>query len=266
MVAIVLLTMVGTSAFAQTKEITLNSTPWKITVRSGIEVEVISSPTNKMEVTAKAKLLERFYYSFDGGHLKLELQKKKFFESFDDDIKVKLYVTDIDKIENIRMSGGSEMTLKYVGTLSVKYVELSGASELELQGNVSHLTAKLSGASDMEYTGNALTMNVRLSGASDCSLRGNYRNVISCLSGASSLDMASRISESLSADLSGASELTYKGSTQNAIIVASGASSFDGKKCTAETAELKASGASNIDINAKQVLKCNSSGASSINF
>lgn len=246
--ALVVAGAMAVGAKAQTTQtISLDGSPVRLQVSHSIDVEIIPSNKNEMVVEEEGKG-GTFKYNFNDGKLTLSREKKsrsrRWFSS--DDIEVKLYVTDVTKLEEVRASGASEVDIKGSHTLGIMRVDLSGASSLEACGSLKSTSVILSGASKFEFDGSIHQLSVDGSGASSVEVDGD-------------------ISGRLSVDLSGASSMEYKGHVKEARIEVSGASGFKGKRASADTAWLEASGASKIILPTNEVKSSSTSGMSSIN-
>ena len=246
---LVLVGVMALSAQAQTPmTISLKDSPTRLQVSHSIEVKIIPSTKNEMVVVEEGKG-GTFKYTFENGKLTLSREKKsrrRWFNFGEDDIEVKLYVTDVTKLEEVSASGASEVDIKQSHVLNIRRVDLSGASSFEAQGSLRSTSVILSGASEFDFDGSIQQLSVDGSGASEVDVDGD-------------------ITGKLSVDLSGASSMEYKGYVKEARIDVSGASSFKGKRATADTAWLEASGASKITLPTKDCKSSTASGMSSIN-
>ena len=231
-----------------TQTISLNGSPVRLQVSHSIEVKIIPSTKNEMVVEEEGKG-GTFKYTFENGKLTLSREKKsrrRWFNFGEDDIDVKLYVTDVTKLEEVSASGASEVDIKQSHALNIRKVDLSGASSFEAQGSLRSTSVILSGASEFDFDGSIQQLSIDGSGASSVEVDGD-------------------ISGRLSVDLSGASSMEYKGHVKEARIEVSGASGFKGKRASADTAWLEASGASKIILPTNEVKSSSTSGMSSIN-
>ena len=65
---------------------------------------------------------------------------------------------------------------------------LRGASDLDINSDISKLNAKISGASDVDINGNIVDSNFKVSGASNVDIEGKGESLILRVSGASDFD------------------------------------------------------------------------------
>lgn len=242
MMTLGLFTLMGCNgeAVAQTRSFTLESSPKALFISHAIDVEIVPADRNQIVVEVESGHFDVFEYKYTNGEL--VLRRKNGFENRlkKADIDIKLYVSDLTKLERIEASGASDVEIEGRNDLRLRSVQLSGASDFVAEGTLQNVVLVLSGASDFEFDGSTVNLDIDASGASDIDMRGN-------------------ITGKLDVDLSGASSMDYKGVVADADIDVSGASSFKGKGAQAKVASLDASGASSIRI---KVDKCRSKSAS----
>lgn len=244
------LLFVGIVAYGQQQEQTFTETPVALDVSYNIDVQIIASSKNYMTISGTEEALKYFRYSYDNGKLVLSRTRKTKRWSLrslvvNDEIDIKLYISDLDRLKSISASGASEVTYVPAKPIGLQSLDLSGASEMYIRGDVELLEIGLSGASELSMDGNARSISVDGSGASE-------------------IDFVGDIANHLSVDLSGASDMNFKGSAYEGEIEVSGASDFDGSKANFKKVWLEASGASGIVIRAEEVMQKSKSGASSI--
>lgn len=224
-----------TDLFAQ-EVIKLNTAPKELDVSTAISVEIISSNKNEMHVTCDSKeSLERFRHKEING--KLELLRKSRGGIFNitkgdsERIYIKLYTTNINKLELVDVSGASSVYSDEVLKNKKMILDLSGASKIDFDGEFDSLVTEVSGASKLIIKGNAVKLRTETSGASSFIYEGDFTT--------------------LEADVSGASKLTIEGRGDTANLDVSGASSFNGERCYVAKAKIDASGASKARVHAK---------------
>lgn len=216
--------------------IKLSASPKQLEVSTVITVELIPSQRNEMQVSSKSKeSLEQFRHQEVNGKLKLYRNNRggifKFYRGDKSDrIYVKLYTTDINRIELIDVSGASAVHSDAVLNSNKLLIELSGASTTDLEGKFGSINAEVSGASGLLLHGSTQTIRTDTSGASRFTLVGDFKTI--------------------EADVSGASKFTIEGNGETAYIDVSGASNFDGRRCYVDKAKIDASGASSVRIHA----------------
>ena len=146
---------------------------------------------------------------------------------------------------NLDPSNGNKVKI-YVSLPAVKRLKVSGASTIIGEGPISSnelLALDLSGASNAELDFKAPKVDVEMSGASDLSLRGETKDLTMKGSGASHAECFELLAENTDVEASGASSAEVFGSVK---------------------INAHASGASNIKCRGKGVLTKHESGASSV--
>ncbi|MFT4737155.1 MAG: hypothetical protein ACI8QD_000586 [Cyclobacteriaceae bacterium] len=141
------------------------------------------------------------------GHLRIGLA---------DDVRVKGRTTmqatiySNEMLENIDLSGASELSITETIMADRLDIALSGASHLQASVQVNSLVMDVSGASDASISGNTGIGFITVSGASEIDgYQLDVETLVADLSGASRCQIT--ITESLSLEASGASTLRYKG-------------------------------------------------------
>ena len=198
-----------------------------IQVNNAFDVIITQGSTGGVAVSAsRAEEVEGIRTQVENGVLKISFEHKN--KLWGSSRKLKAYVSVV-KIDAIRASGASDITVE--GTLMADNldVQLSGASDMEGKLVVSgQLDVRLSGASDMKISGSARQTTIDLNGASDVKAYDYSTGVCKIeASGASSVRIT--VDKELSASLSGASSVSYKGSAVIRDIKTSGASSISRK-------------------------------------
>ena len=147
-------------------------------------------------------------------------------------------------------------------------VTLSGACRLTTNGffTPEKFKADCSGASDMALNLNTNQLNLEASGACKIQIEANITgNADWDLSGAAKISGGLK-AENVKFNLSGVCFVELSGSANDLEIYVSGASKIMAENFVVKTATIKSSGAGKITVNVTDVLKVNSSGASSVNY
>jgi len=190
-----------------------------IKVQSTLEVVLTKGDKNEVKiVSGDSSIFDHVVVELKVNKLNLFLQGK-----FKTKHAIKVYVTYI-KINEIELSGASEIATTNTIKTEKLNIKGSGAMEGNLDVEVNELTLDFSGASEIKLLGTTDIFNVKLSGASELKA-GNLiaKKVNLDISGAS--DVSVYASESISGEVSGASDVKVKGSPSIRMINASGASS-----------------------------------------
>ena len=141
--------------------------------------------------------------------------------------KLKVYVS-FKNLEKLQASGASDVQL--AGNINVPSLalDMSGASDFKGAVKVNDLIIELSGASDATISGVTNTVSIYSTGASDFKGYNLVTDICNAkASGASDIHIT--VNKEISADASGASDISYRG---NAVIKnqhSSGASSIGRK-------------------------------------
>ena len=181
------------------------------------EAIAISAPGEKYKQGIKTEIENgelRIYYSGD---------KMRY-----DDQKMNVYVA-YKNLEQILVSGASDVFVAGVMDVPLLNIHMSGASDMKGELNVKELNIKLSGASDMRLSGKVTNVNIESSGASDVKAYG--LTALNCnvkVSGASDVNIT--VTGELSANANGASNVYYKGPAEVKVKQSSGASTIERKE------------------------------------
>ena len=194
-----------------------------IKVSGGIDVYLSQSDEDAVAVSASDEE--------DRDNIKTEVSRGVLNIYYDDhsfkfirNRQLRAYVS-FRKLESIQGSGASDFIIneKLSGN-SVK-IQLSGASDMKGEVDLSNAEVDLNGASTMKISGKIENLKIEASGASDLK---NYDlmvdNCIAQLSGAS--DVKITVNKSISAKASGASNLDFKGNAERRDVSSSGASNI----------------------------------------
>ena len=128
--------------------------------------------------------------------------------------------------------------------------------------NINILQASAASNTDIEFS-SIEDLTIRLSGASDLDLNSDVSNLIANVSGASDVDIEGKVKSS-NFKISGASDVDIEGKGENLVLRASGASTFDGRDFNVGTISLIVSGASTAYVNSIDKLNVDASSASSV--
>ena len=178
------------------------------------EVVAVSASEDKYRESIKTEITDGVLHIFYKG------DKVRYGGNF----KMNVYV-GYKKLEQIQVSGASNVLIAGILEQPVLNIQLSGASELKGQVRVTDLNIKLSGASEAKMTGTVKNINIESSGASDVKAYGLIaENCNVKASGASDVNIT--VTNDVAANASGASNVYYKGSGELKSKQSSGASSI----------------------------------------
>lgn len=179
----------------------------KIDAGGAFEIFIRQGDHVGLSIVADDNLVESVETYVESGTLYLS-----FEDYLKDFTKLQAFIT-VKEIDRIELSGACSIESK--STLKTKElsVDISGASEVDLDLFCNTLIVVASGASSVKLSGSVNSLSADLSGAS--SLNGKKLNIKTAkveASGSSGLTLA--VEEKIMANLSGASSLKYKGNPE----------------------------------------------------
>jgi hypothetical protein len=213
-----------------------------IEIGHAFELEVTPSDNYSIAITAREKTLDNITVSRDGDLLKIDLDS--WFLIWHTTPVVKITMPVLSRLD---MSGASHGDARGFRSANALDLELSGASNLDIDMGTGPFQAHISGASRLTGFLEASGSSFELSGASEVVLTGTGGNLLYDASGASSgelidlpvldanielsgaSDAVVDVSGRLDADLSGASSLEYYGTPTLGTMEISGASDIEHK-------------------------------------
>ncbi|MET0462771.1 MAG: head GIN domain-containing protein [Chitinophagaceae bacterium] len=193
-------------------------------IRLSNAFDVFLSQSNEESVAVSAsdrEYLEDIKVEVKNGVLEIYYKPKKGWGRGDRKLKAYISFKQLDKLD---VSGACDVDIVGVWKADGAKIELSGASDLTGQVNITKLSFDLSGASDVKLTGTVGRLEIDASGASSFKcydLAADY--CTADVSGAS--DVRIQVNKEMSITASGASDVRYKGEGTIRDIRTSGASS-----------------------------------------
>lgn len=127
--------------------------------------------------------------------------------------KMSLLIETPATLRSVNLGGASETKVSGFDSFDSFSMDISGASQFELNAAVKKLKIDISGASNVTLNQDLATLEGQISGAS--TLTANQKSVLAVvldLSGASTADL--NVEEKLDVEVSGASTVTYSGNPQ----------------------------------------------------
>ncbi len=175
-----------------------------IDVSSAFDIYLTQGNNESLEIEADDNLLDVIITEVRGGVLKIYVK-----ENIRNSKTMKAYIS-FKMLSSIELSGACDL----IGQNNFKFdnldIEVSGASDIEMNMTAAKVYLDLSGASDIEFAGSANTMVIDASGATDLhALDFEVKECSIDASGASTIRVF--VTEDLSVDASGASTVRYKG-------------------------------------------------------
>lgn len=188
----------------------------KIEAGGAFKLKLEQGDKNLAKVTADANIIKNVITEVENGTLKIKLEKntKGNIE------KLEIHIV-FKEINEVTLSGASEIKgLNEIKTDKLT-LNLSGASEIKLDLNVNELHTLISGASEATFKGTANTHNLNVSGAADLNaLDLETQKTDIKISGAANAKINAK--QDLIANISGIAKLQYKEEPANKEIKSSG--------------------------------------------
>ena len=178
------------------------------------EVIAISASDNKYRDGIKTEIINAVLHVFYKG------DKIRYNSNF----RLNVYI-GYKTLEQIQISGASNLVVAGVLEQPLLNIQLSGASQLKGELKANDLNMKLSGASEAKLSGTVKNINIESSGASDVKayeLVAENCNVRA--SGASDVNIT--VTNDMAVNATGASNVYYKGTAELKSKQATGASSI----------------------------------------
>ena len=196
----------------------------ELDISSALEVHFRQDSALSLTIEADENLQEYIIVRNDGDRLEIHTESGYNVDpSFGS--RVRIYVT-APSVESIRISGASNLISDATITVNNLSIDLSGASEADLDIRSPETDLDISGASSAKLRGETRNLTVSGSGASHARCF-DFRseNVSVDVSGATSAEVYASVNVNASA--SGASKVRYRGGGKVETSKSSGASSID---------------------------------------
>jgi hypothetical protein len=214
-----------------------------IEIENHFELEITYAETYSITISGAEKVLDRLEVNKSGDTLKVGLNDRVLFWFWNSSPKAVITLPDLRRLD---VSGASHGFVSGFKSAHDFAMELSGASNLDIDMETADFRAKISGASDADFTLIAGNFAAEASGAS--TLNGNVD--------AAGTDI----------ELSGASHARLTGSGGDLKLYASGASNAKLSGYPVNNADVNLSGASHADIEVSGKLDLTLSGASNLDY
>jgi len=177
-------------------------------VNINIPANVVIKESDKFSVTIDATEKEFknlvVESSWEGDMLKIYSDRTNWrWNDWKDSDKTSI-VIELPSINTLETSSASNTDVEFSSIENLTLV-LSGASDLDINSDISRLNVKTSGASDLDINGNIVNSNFKIAGASRVDIEGKGESMVIRVSGASRFDGREFVSNSISLIASGAS-------------------------------------------------------------
>lgn len=198
----------------------------KIEAGGAFDLKLEQGDKNLVKITADANLMKNIITEVDNEILKIKLNKntKGDFK----EIEIHIIYKEINEID---LSGASEINgLNEIKTEKLT-INLSGASEIKLNVNVNDLNTTIAGASEAYFKGIAQNHILSISGAADLdAFELETQKTDIKISGAANAKI--NVKQDLKANISGIAKLQYKEEPANKEIKSSGMGEINKKDST----------------------------------
>jgi len=175
----------------------------KVDVSGVFEVELIKGKP-ELEVIIDENLHEHVSYRVEGGRLIIDTDDK--FLDAEESI-LRIHYNDLSVLE---LSGASQVHAPQTIKSDRLMVEISGASELDLDVHVKNLDLELSGGGELVLSGKTGTMDIDVSGAATIKALALKAGVVEIeVTGAGEVE--TWVTDRLKVDITGAAEVNYLG-------------------------------------------------------
>jgi len=180
----------------------------EVIVSSAFNVDIEQGDVYSMEISGPADLFEGLEVSQEERTLEIGYEKKR--KNFGANLlKVKIVMP---ALESLDLSGAIKANIKGFKNESLQ-IDISGASNCDLNANINNLKVDISGAGNLNLKGSGDLMVINLSGASNVKARSyQVKRLNLNMSGAGAAQVYA--SEQLDVEVSGVGSVKYDGSPQ----------------------------------------------------
>ncbi len=178
----------------------------RLEVNNAFKVELVQSGKEFVNIETDENIMPYVSVKVEHGKLIIELKKGTNIKHFN---KLSARV-GFNQLTAIELSGASELVAKGSFSLQKLHIDVSGASEIDIDLTADEVYVESSGASNIRLSGSTDFLEMDLSGAS--TFRGYELRTKECkvdASGASSVKVFA--TDSLDAEATGTSSIKYKG-------------------------------------------------------
>ncbi|HWD41627.1 MAG TPA: DUF2807 domain-containing protein, partial [Fimbriimonas sp.] len=227
---------------------------------SVFRVEYTTGAEAPIKISAQKNVLQHIKTSVKDGVLSLDLDGN-FRE-----LKPIVVTISNPHLDDLTVSGAANFKGAGLSESRMK-LDISGGSEVTLDGRVGDLNAQLSGAGILH--GDALqqtSLKGDLSGGATATLMGTPNLVDVTVGGGSKLSVANVSATRVKLELSGGGQADLKGTTDSLDVSCDGGSTADLSELVAQSAKTEANGGSQIRLDVRKALVANANGAGNITY
>jgi hypothetical protein len=228
---------------------------------SAFDVEIEQSPTYSVQITASESILDNVVVEKTGESLRIGVREfGMIFGSRHYEARITM-----PELAELKLTGSTRATVTGFKSASDLKVEVSGASDLDLDAEAGIFSAVVSGSSELNVKVKSTTATIKLGGASDAKLDLVTGNFVYDLSGSSSGKGVIQAT-STSLYLSGASDIEISGSGGDLNMTGSGSSRFSLLDYEIGNVKVNLSGASDGTLQTDGTISGSLSGGSVLRY
>lgn len=178
----------------------------KIYVSGSFDVNLVNGKEGLIRIKAEENLVGLIETKVEGGALKIKWRKNTSIST-----RRNIYITvSIQDIEEIKLSGASEITSEMLIKEDQFKVSVSGSGNIDIKIDTGSLTAVVSGSGDLDLEGKTDFFKASVSGSGDIDARDLVSEKVEArVSGSGGMNIDVR--EKLTARVSGSGDIRYKG-------------------------------------------------------
>jgi hypothetical protein len=246
-ICLLALLLTVTLVSAQKRETKTVDTFNKVAFRTPGKLYLKQGSPQKVEIEGSAEILSKINVEVEGSRLVVDMQSKWYNWNWDNDEKIKVYVT-VENIEDISVSGSGDVITETKLTTASLDLKVSGSgnliAEIDVNGGVN---ADVSGSGEIELKGKCKTLESHVSGSGRVELNTSVaNNAFFSVSGSGKIQ-ASGTASAVKTNISGSGRVL--------------AANLETNKC-----EVRISGSGSVEINVKEALDAHISGSGSVSY
>lgn len=216
----------------------------KIEVSRAVKLVVEDRTDDVIVVRANENVMPYVELSVKNGRLKASLSGDLNMSSISNNLVVEVSIPNNGRIDDVRVSGASSVTIVPRVQGQSFYAEVSGASSLTADIAASRCSIEVSGASSAKFSYDGGQLSLDVSGAS--AAKGTVNALKSAI------------------EVSGASAAHIDGKSESSVVEVSGASAFKGSNFETSVCTAEVSGVSAAEVCCSESLSADASGMSKI--
>jgi hypothetical protein len=233
--------------YAQKRETKNVGTFNKVAFRTSGKLYLRQGSPQKVEVEGSSEVLSNVNVEVEGSRLVIEFNDNGNHKNWNDDDKLKVYVT-AENIDAISVSGSGDVVGETKFTSSSMDLKVSGSGNL---------------AAEVEVSG---SLDADVSGSGEIQLKGKCKNIESNVSGSGRVSINNNIAETASFDVSGSGRIEASGTASSVITHISGSGKVLAANLETNKCDIHISGSGDVEINVKETLDAIISGSGSVSY